>query len=85
MSDPHRLMSHIYVLHMGDLSGGQMIKRKVPGEGRMYQFDADTNDLKTAIRNNIDDTMSEEAKWVFDSATKLFQELMEIDCERYLG
>lgn len=84
MQEPDKLMAHIYVLHMGDLSGGQMIKRKVPGEGRMYQFDKDVKELKESIRVKIDDSMAEEAKWVFDSATKLFQELMEIDCERYL-
>ena len=29
MHDPDAVMAHIYVLHMGDLSGGQMIRRKV--------------------------------------------------------
>ena len=27
---PEKIMAHIYVRHMGDLSGGQMIRRKVP-------------------------------------------------------
>ena len=38
---------------MGDLSGGQMIKRKVPGEGRMYQFDTDMplKEIKTSLEN----------------------------------
>ena len=31
-------MAHVYVLHMGDLSGGQMIARKAPGSGEMYQI-----------------------------------------------
>ena len=30
------------------------------------------------------DDMAEEAKFVFDSATKLFQELMELDLEHTL-
>ena len=81
---PEKLMAHVYVLHMGDLSGGQMIARKAPGEGRMYQFDTDKAALKEAIRAKTDDSMAEEAKWVFDSATKLFQELMELDGEHYL-
>lgn len=84
MAEPEKLMAHIYVLHMGDLSGGQMISRKVPGEGRMYQFDGDIKEIKEAIRAKTDDSMADEAKWVFDSATKLFQDLMEVDCERYL-
>ena len=77
MQDPQRLLAHMYVFYMGDLSGGQMIKRKIPGSGTMYEFDGDVKDLKEKIRAKIDDSMAEEAKWVFDSATKLFQELME--------
>ena len=61
-----------------------MIKKKVPGEGRMYTFDTDKAELKEAIRAKTNDSMAEEAKWVFDSATKLFQELMEIDIEHYM-
>jgi len=67
---------------MGDLSGGQMIKKKIPGAGKMYDFDGDVSELKDKIRNIVTDDMAEEAKWVFDSATKLFQELMELDIER---
>jgi len=77
MQDPQRLLAHMYVFYMGDLSGGQMIKRKIPGSGTMYEFDGDVKELKEKIRAKIDDSMAEEAKWVFDSATKLFQELME--------
>jgi heme oxygenase len=84
MTDPDKIMAHIYVLHMGDLSGGQMIKRKVPGQGLMYEFDGDVKSIKEKIRSKTDDSMAEEAKWMFDSATKLFKDLMEIDCEHYL-
>jgi len=82
--EPDKLMAHVYVLHMGDLSGGQMIARKAPGEGRMYQFDTDKAALKEAIRAKTNDDMAEEAKWVFTSATNLFKELMELDIEHYL-
>ena len=38
--EPHKLYAHIYVRkHMGDLSGGQMIRKKTPGPNRYYQFD----------------------------------------------
>jgi heme oxygenase len=84
MTDPDALMAHIYVLHMGDLSGGQMIAKRVPGKGRMYQFDGDVNEIKEAIRAKTHDGMADEAKYVFESATKLFQELMELDIEHYL-
>ena len=84
MHDADKLMAHLYVLHMGDLSGGQMIAKRVPGEGRMYQFDGDTDALKTAIRAKTTDDMADEAKYVFESATALFKELMELDIEHYL-
>ena len=85
ISDPDKLMAHIYVLHMGDLSGGQMIARKVPGQGHMYQFEGDLNEIKQKIREKTNDDMAEEAKYVFQSATNLFKELMEIEnIEHYL-
>ncbi|MGY8865062.1 MAG: biliverdin-producing heme oxygenase [Methylophagaceae bacterium] len=84
MADPQALMAHVYTLHMGDLSGGQMIARKVPGEGRMYKFVGDTTELKNAIRSKINDDMADEAKFCFEVASNLFKELMELDIECYL-
>ena len=83
MHDSNALMAHVYVLHMGDLSGGQMIAKKVPGAGTMYKFDTDKNKLKNAIRERTNDDMAEEAKYVFTSATNLFKELMELEIELY--
>jgi|TARA_B110000908_G_C10260871_1_gene459125 heme oxygenase len=75
--DPEKLMAHIYVRHMGDLSGGQMISKKIPGSGTMYQFDEDVDGLKEKIRTRLDDSMADEAKIAFDFATKLFQQMQE--------
>lgn len=75
--DPKRLMAHVYVRHMGDLSGGQMIAKKVPGSGKFYQFE-DPDALKTAIREKLDDSMADEAKVCFEFATQLFVEMMEL-------
>ena len=83
MHDTNALMAHVYVLHMGDLSGGQMIAKKVPGSGTMYKFDTDKKKLKDAIRERTNDDMAEEAKYVFTSATNLFKELMELEIELY--
>ena len=41
--EPNKLMAHIYVRHMGELSGGQMIKRKIPGEGLSINLKMQTN------------------------------------------
>jgi len=84
ISDSDKVMAHIYVLHMGDLSGGQMIKKKAPGSGTMYEFEGDISSIKDAIRSKTHDGMAEEAKYVFDSATNLFKELMELDIEHYM-
>jgi|SRR5210317_1923423 heme oxygenase len=77
--DPDKLMAHLYVRHMGDLSGGQMIAKKVPGAGLMYQFERSVDELKEAIRERCNDSMAEEAKLCFDFATKMFQQMSEIN------
>jgi len=76
--DPDKLMAHIYVRHMGDASGGQMISKKVPGEGRLYQFETDVDSLKESIRSRCNDSMADEAKICFDFATKLFQQMIDV-------
>ena len=73
--NPKKLMAHIYVRHMGDLSGGQMIAKRTPGLGSMYQFDQDVNHIKEKIRLRLDDSMADEAKICFDFATELFQQM----------
>jgi len=75
--DPHKLMAHLYVRHMGDLAGGQMIAKRVPGSGRMYQFE-NPEEIKTAIRAKISDDMADEANICFGFATQLFKEMLEI-------
>jgi heme oxygenase len=76
--DSNKLMAHLYVRHMGDLSGGQMIAKKVPGSGSMYKFDKPVDELKEIIRSKCTDEMAEEAKLCFDFATRMFQEMMDI-------
>lgn len=72
--DPAKLMAHIYVRHMGDLFGGQMIAKKVPSSGNFYKFD-NANELKTAIRAKLNDSLADEALVCFKFATQLFEEL----------
>jgi len=75
--DPKRLMAHLYVRHMGDLAGGQMIAKRIPGSGKMYQF-TDPNALKTAIRERLDDSMADEAKVCFKYAEEMFKDMMTL-------
>lgn len=80
--DPKKLMAHIYVRHMGDLAGGQMIAKRIPGSGKYYQF-TNPEALKEAIRAKVDDSMAEEAIKCFKFATELFQEMQELVVEQY--
>ena len=76
--DKDKLFAHVYVRHMCDLSGGQMIKDKIPGSGKMYQF-ADmshsVDEMKNLIRKRTKDSMADEANKAFEFSTKIFEEL----------
>lgn len=72
--DKQKLMAHVYTRHMGDLSGGQMIRKKIPGKGTMYDF-KQPDELKTAIRERLNDDMAPEARICFQFATDLFKEM----------
>lgn len=68
------LLAHIYVRHFGDMYGGQMIKKRNPGSGKMYEF-VDVDDLKTTVRAMLNDDMADEANRCFEFAMQLFEEL----------
>jgi heme oxygenase len=82
-NNPQQLMAHVYVRHMGDLSGGQMIARKVPGSGHSYQFD-NVDLLKEKIRERLTDDLADEANLGFDFSIALFQQVMELDIPKYI-
>lgn len=69
-NDANRIMAHLYVWHMGDMFGGQMIKKIVPGPHRNLEFQ-DSATLMTNIRAKLDDSMAEEANIAFDWAIKM--------------
>lgn len=72
----HLVKAHMYCRHMGDLFGGQMIKTRVPGQGRFYEFkDAET--LKSAIRAELTDDLGDEARVAFEWAIKIMRALNE--------
>lgn len=70
----HLVKAHLYCRHMGDLFGGQIIAKKIPGQGRFYQF-KDAENLKTAIRAELTDDLGEEANVAFDWAIKIMEAL----------
>jgi heme oxygenase len=73
---PEDLIPHMYVRHFGDMYGGAMISKKVPGLGRMYTF-KDKEGLKTKVRAILNDDMADEANACFEFAIRLFEELAE--------
>lgn len=69
-----QVLAHIYVRHMGDLYGGQMIKRLVPGITTMYEFE-NRKELIEALRTRLDSNMAPEANKCFAFAIELFTEI----------
>lgn len=69
-----QILAHLYVRHMGDLYGGQMIKKVVPGDATMYDFD-NRSELIAALRQKLDVSMAAEANECFAFAIELFTEL----------
>jgi heme oxygenase len=74
--DNHKLLAHVYVRHFGDLHGGQMIKKKVPGSGKYYDFEH-RYELIKGMRTLLDDSMADEGRICFDFAFRSFEELSE--------
>ena len=72
--DRDGLIAHLYVRHFGDMYGGQMIKKRNPGLGMMYEFEA-VETLKQTVRAQLTDDMADEANRCFEFAMQLFEEL----------
>ena len=81
-----KLYAHVYVRHMGDLSGGQMIKSKTPGPNRYYIFKHnEVRDYRQTVKETIstylnvyEHSVVPEAIFCFESAAKLFKEMKEL-------
>ena len=82
-----KLYAHIYVRHLGDLSGGQMIMKKTPGPNRYYKFKhKEVGDYKRIVKETINTYLNvyehsvvPEAKKCFEFATRLFKEMKELN------
>jgi len=74
--DLNLLYAHVYVRYLGDLKGGQMIAKRIPGEGKYYQFQ-NAADLESFIRKQLreDKEFVDECNKCFDSAITLFKDL----------
>lgn len=69
----NKIIAHLYTWHMGDMYGGQMIKKLVPGPHTSLEF-KNSEVLKSMIRQLLDDSLADEANLAFDWAIKIFND-----------
>lgn len=69
-----QLMAHVYVRHLGDMYGGKLIARRVPGSGRWYEFD-NRSDLVRRFNAHLTLDLADEALVAFDWFAEIFQDL----------
>jgi heme oxygenase len=71
-----QILAHVYVRHMGDMYGGKVIAKRVPGSGRCYEFE-DRPALIKALDAKLSMAILDEALTAFDLAIDVFNELQE--------
>lgn len=72
--DTNGLLAHMYIMHMGDMYGGQLMKSKVPGSAKRYDFEDRTTLIKN-LRELLTDDMADEANAAFGFTLKLFDKI----------
>lgn len=74
------IMAHLYVWHMGDLYGGQMIKKIVPGSHRALEFNNSELLIKNLRSKLNHETMGQEARVAFNWAIRILKEYDDTAC-----
>jgi heme oxygenase len=69
-----QLFAHVYVRHLGDMYGGKLIARIVPGSGKWYQFE-DRSALVKEFNNRLKLNHAGEALKAFDFWEEIFKEM----------
>lgn len=72
LDTPDKILAHLYTWHMGDLHGGQMIKKVINAPHTNLDFD-DHQNLIINLRKKLDDSLAEEANVAFDWAIKIME------------
>jgi heme oxygenase len=72
----HLIRAHLYVRHMGDLFGGQIIKKQVAhiSKGKFYDFE-NADEMKMSIRQILTDDLGDEARVAFEYAIRMMKDL----------
>lgn len=71
-----QLLPHVYLNYLAIMFGGQIMKSKVPGDGKMYFFE-DTNDCIKSIREIQKDEWADEVNKGFEFIINILDELQE--------
>jgi heme oxygenase len=65
ITEHNDLVAHMYVRYLGDLNGGQIFAKLIPGSGTMFQFE-NKEELTNNFRAKLNDNMGLEACVAFD-------------------
>lgn len=71
--DPAKVVAHLYVWHLGDLFGGQMIRNLIPATHHALNFQ-NPDLLKSTLRSMVTEEHAEEAKVAYQWAIKMMSE-----------
>jgi heme oxygenase len=72
------LLPHVYLNYLAIMFGGQMMKKNVPGSGKMYEFDGDVREIAGSIRAIQKDEWADEANKALDYNINILDELQRV-------
>ena len=70
-----QLLPHVYLNYLAIMFGGQMMKKNVPGSGKMYEFDGDVREIAGSIRAIQKDEWADEVNKGFNYIINILDEL----------
>lgn len=73
LTDKNKIMAHLYVWHMGDMFGGQMIKKIIEAPHKHLEFE-NSKEMIGKVRALLTDDMADEANVAFEWAIKILNE-----------
>jgi heme oxygenase len=76
--DDVQILPHIYINYLALMFGGQMMKAKTPGSGKMYEFDGDVKEIVGSIRAIQKDEWADEANKALDFNIAILDELQRV-------
>ncbi len=72
------LLPHVYLNYLAIMFGGQMMKKNVPGSGKMYDFEGDVREIAGSIRAIQKDEWADEANKALDYNMSILEELENV-------